>query len=75
MRVIIAGITVAVVLAIAAGGAYTLAQRPVFEAQPSQSVRIGDPGYNLVGPDWTGDPRPNQSTDVTGSGAANRHAG
>jgi hypothetical protein len=56
MRVILAAIGVAVVLALLAGGGYYLAQEPVYRVQPMDSVRVGDPGDNLVGRNWSGDP-------------------
>ena len=33
-----------------------MAQEPVYSAQPGPGVRVGDPGHNLVGQDWSGDP-------------------
>lgn len=56
MKVIVSAIVVAIVIAGAAGAGLVLIQRPVYEAQPSESVRIGNPGTNLVGPNWTGNP-------------------
>ena len=30
-------------------------QRTAYESFATESVRVGDPGHNLVGPDWSGD--------------------
>jgi hypothetical protein len=57
MRVILAGIVLALVFAALAGIGYSAAQRPVYEAQPMPSVRVGDPGSNLVGQNWSGHPK------------------
>jgi len=43
-------------LALAAGTAFYVVQTPVYESQPMPSVRVGDPGDNLVGSDWSGNP-------------------
>jgi hypothetical protein len=61
MRVIVSGIVVAIVLAALAGIAYDAAQKPVYELQPMPSVRVGDPGSNLVGQGWSGNPGPSPS--------------
>jgi hypothetical protein len=51
----------AVLVAIVTGFVFRAEQRPVYEAQPMPSVRVGDPGHNLVGPDWSGLGRPGGS--------------
>jgi hypothetical protein len=58
MRMIVSGIIVALVFAGLAGIGYSAAQRPVYQAQPMPSVRVGDPGSNLVGQNWSGNPKP-----------------
>jgi uncharacterized protein involved in exopolysaccharide biosynthesis len=56
MPVILASIALAAVLAIIAGlGLYSM-QKPVYQSQRMPSVRVGDPGHNLVGPNWSGNP-------------------
>jgi hypothetical protein len=30
-------------------------QRTAYESFATESVRVGNPGHNLVGPDWSGD--------------------
>ncbi len=56
MKVIISGIVAAVVLA--ALGAYVLTgeQKPAWEVYSTSSARVGNPGHNLVGPNWSGEP-------------------
>jgi hypothetical protein len=57
MRVLLSGIVVAAVIAVVAAFALRLAQEPVYERFSSSSARVGDPGINLVGKSWSGDPR------------------
>jgi hypothetical protein len=63
MWALYAGIVVAVVLGVTSGAGMLLTREPVYRAQPMDSVRVGDPGHNLVGPDWTGDPPRHQNPD------------
>jgi hypothetical protein len=57
MGVILTGIVVAIALAIGAGFVLSDAQKPAWQAYSEQgSTRVGDPGENLVGQDWTGEP-------------------
>jgi hypothetical protein len=69
VRVILAAIALAVAVALAAGGAFYLAQEPVYRAQPGPGVRVGDPGSNLVGEGWTGDPTLNDIRRSAGEAA------
>lgn len=62
MPVIIGSIVLAGILAAGAGYVLLRSQEPVYEAQPLPSVRVGNPGYNLVGPDWSGLNKPGRST-------------
>jgi hypothetical protein len=55
MKIIVISIVVAALVAAGAGLILSLAQEPAYEAYTLQSVRLDDPGYNLVGPDWSGD--------------------
>jgi hypothetical protein len=52
----------AVVIAIVVGGAAALildrTQRPAYDAYSTTGARVGDPGHNLVGPNWSGNARP-----------------
>jgi hypothetical protein len=45
----------AVVLAIIVSLVLGTRQRTAYESFATDSVRVGDPGHNLVGPDWSGD--------------------
>ena len=57
MGVILAGIVATIVLAVAAGVIMRSEHEPSYEAYSSSgSTRVGDPGTNLVGPEWTGEP-------------------
>ena len=56
MGVILSGVLVAVVLAVGAGFVLRSYQEPAYERYTTQSVRVGDPGENLVGRDWSGEP-------------------
>lgn len=60
MRAILSGIAVALVLAVLAGFVLAEVQKPSFEAYLTPSVRLGDPGHNLVGQNWTGGQQPKQ---------------
>jgi hypothetical protein len=57
MGMIFTGIVAAVIIAIGAG--YFLNSqsddRPAWQVYSTSSVRVGDPGENLVGPGWTGE--------------------
>jgi hypothetical protein len=57
MGVLVAGIVAAVALAVVAAVVLRSAQNPVYEVYSTSSVRIGEPGSNLVGPEWTGNPK------------------
>lgn len=56
MAVILGAIVLAIIIALTAGAGFYMAQEPVYSAQPGPGVRVGDPGHNLVGRDWSGDP-------------------
>jgi hypothetical protein len=75
MRIILSAIAVSVLLAIAAGGAYYFAQEPVYSAQPKPSVRIGDPGENLVGPSWSGNPGRGENDRSEQAGSPQKRSG
>lgn len=55
MGVVISGIAAAIVLAGIAAIVLSAVQQPVYEKYASPSVRV-DPGTNLVGERWTGNP-------------------
>ncbi|WP_041544761.1 MULTISPECIES: hypothetical protein [Chelativorans] len=56
MRMILMGIVLAAVIAVGAGYALQARQEPSWQVFSSDSTRVGDPGHNLVGPNWTGEP-------------------
>ncbi len=49
------------ILAYAAALILNREQEPAYQAFVGSGARVGDPGSNLVGPEWTGEPRPPQS--------------
>jgi hypothetical protein len=56
MKVIFGSLLIAVVIAVAAAFVLNATQRPSYEVYSTQSVRVGDPGHNLVGENWSGNP-------------------
>ena len=58
MGMILTGIVVAVAIALGAGYFLLNAQqqRPAWQVYSTDSTRVGDPGHNLVGQNWTGEP-------------------
>ena len=52
MKVILAAIAAAVVLAVIAALVLPMTQQPAWQAYSTPSARVGDPGHNLV-PEWT----------------------
>jgi hypothetical protein len=54
MRVIVSAIIVAALISAAVGYVLFTGEKPIYEALAQPGVRIGDPGTNLVGPNWTG---------------------
>ncbi len=61
MKVIILSAVVALVLAYAASFILNRGQEPAYEAFVGSGARVGNPGTNLVGPEWTGQPSTPQS--------------
>jgi hypothetical protein len=64
MRIILASTLAAAALALGAGLLLFAAQKPAYQAATTPTVRIGDPGDNLVGPDWWGVPSPEAGMTV-----------
>ena len=56
MRVLLSGIGVALVVGLVAAGILSVVQTPSHEVHSSTSVRVGEPGHNLVGEQWSGNP-------------------
>ena len=57
MKVIFASVLMAILISVAAGFILNAVQRPAYEAFSSVSTRV-EPGHNLVGENWSGNPRP-----------------
>lgn len=55
MRMILTGSVLAIVISIGAGYVLRAQQEPSWQVFSTESARVGDPGHNLVGPNWTGD--------------------
>ena len=68
MGMILSGIVVAI--AISFGAAYFLLnspqQQPAWKVYSTISTRVDDPGHNLVGQDWTGEPRTGADAGISG---------
>jgi hypothetical protein len=58
MGVILTGIVAAVVIAIGAGFVLRGEQKEAWQVYSTSGARVGDPGSNLVGSRWTGNPSP-----------------
>jgi hypothetical protein len=58
MKIIFLAVFVAIVIGVAAGAILNHEQRPAYEAFSTSSTRVGDPGENLVGQNWSGNPKP-----------------
>jgi hypothetical protein len=58
MKVILGAVLIAIVLGVVAALVLNATQRPAYEAYATSGTRVGDPGHNLVGPNWSGNPRP-----------------
>lgn len=58
MGVMFAGIAVAILIAIGAGFVMGSQSEPSWQVYKTVNVRVGDPGSNLVGPNWTGENAP-----------------
>jgi hypothetical protein len=61
MKIIVTAIMVSLLLAAGAGLILSTMQKPVYEVHSFPSVRLDDPGHNLVGPDWSGLNRANET--------------
>jgi hypothetical protein len=58
MKVILGAVVIAIVLGVAAAFILESTQTPAYEAYSTSGTRVGDPGHNLVGPNWSGNARP-----------------
>jgi hypothetical protein len=55
MKPFLLGVIVALVLGVGAAALLTSTQKFAYEAFTTSGARVSDPGYNLVGPRWTGE--------------------
>lgn len=55
---IFASVVVAVVIGIAAAFILDGMQTPAYQAYSTSGARVVEPGHNLVGENWSGNPRP-----------------
>jgi hypothetical protein len=55
LNAIFSGIVIALGVAVLAAFVLNESQRTSYDVYKTQSVRLGDPGHNLVGPKWTGE--------------------
>ncbi|KAA2237168.1 hypothetical protein [Salinarimonas soli] len=58
MKVIIASAVAALVLGIGSALILNAVQEPAYEAFATTGARVGQPGENLVGQNWSGNPAP-----------------
>jgi hypothetical protein len=61
VKMIILSAVATLILAYAAALILDREQEPAYQAFVGSGARVGNPGSNLVGPEWTGEPRPPQS--------------
>jgi hypothetical protein len=54
MKIIVTAIVASFLVAAGVGLILSATQKPVYEVHSFPSVRLDDPGHNLVGPDWSG---------------------
>jgi hypothetical protein len=66
MKIIVTAIVASFLVAAGVGLILSATQKPVYEVHSFPSVRLDDPGHNLVGPDWSGLNRVSEtSTEVS----------
>ena len=65
MGAILIAAVVVVVIAIGAGAYLRPEREPAWQAYSTSSTRVGDPGSNLVGPNWTGEAVPGEAETET----------
>ena len=57
MNIVLSGIAAALGLGVISAFVLRADQTPAWEAYSTSSTRVGDPGYNLVGKNWSGEPK------------------
>lgn len=60
MKAFLAALIAAVALGVGAMLALTSNQKFAYQAFATSGARVSEPGTNLVGPRWNGDPRPDE---------------
>jgi hypothetical protein len=65
VKVIILSAVAALLLAYAASFVLDFEQEPAYQAYVGSGARVGDPGFNLVGPEWNGNPPRPESVPST----------
>ena len=65
MRVMFASFAAAIVLAVAAAYVLNASQRPAYDVYVGSGARVGEPGHNLVGPNWSGNAEHGATTHST----------
>ena len=56
MKVILASVLIAIIIGVAAAFVLNTTQKPAYQVYATEGVRVGDPGHNLVGQNWSGQP-------------------
>jgi hypothetical protein len=73
MWIILVSIVVAVVVAAGMEWALWSAEKPIYEVRALPTARVGDPGSNLVGPDWSGLYRVSEPATRVSDAGGERH--
>ncbi len=61
MKVIFASVLIAIAIGVVAAFVLNTAQRPAYEVYSTQSTSVREPGHNLVGENWSGNPEPRRN--------------
>jgi hypothetical protein len=56
MKAFLLSVAVAIVLGAAAAAILDATQQRAYEAYATSAARVSDPGHNLVGREWSGEP-------------------
>jgi len=75
VKAFLAAVAAVVVLGLAAALVLSLAQRPAYQVFATQATRVGDPGSNLVGGHWSGNPGKDPISDPHGNRQDNTRQG
>lgn len=68
MRTLVSGLIAAIVLGVISGIVLRSVGEPAYSVSAPSSVRVGEPGVNLVGRDWTGAPRVDSASRAADTG-------